>query len=304
MNIWGSVALMTAFDVSIIGAVVYSCYITVKHRNTLRQLGAHRGAIITLAGLTIFGLFYFIDLITMHLLPFIIGNKSAMEYMEALHLQYSWFTTLTGSGLIAVGMVMLTRRLLPNIATLFDQLHEKKDELDRATGTDFLTGLPNRRSFFNSLLELLSASRRNNDTFAILFVDLDNFKKVNDVHGHAVGDAILQECARRISGTVRDDDLIARMGGDEFIIALANIHYPDDAILIAEKIVDAVKQPYPYNGHQFSIGATVGISHYPHDSRDIDLLILHADRAMSDAKNCTDNVCIFQRDQQDSSAAS
>lgn len=284
MNVWNSVTLMTLFDVAIIGAVAYSCYISIKYRDTLIQLRVHWGTIIILTGLVILALFYFADLVTMHLFPFFVGSMRAMEYMNALHLHYAWFTNLLGVGLIAAGLVTMIRRLFPNITSLLDQLHEKKDELDRAAGTDFLTKLPNRRSFFNSLLELLSESRRNNDTFAILFVDLNNFKKVNDVHGHATGDFILQECARRISDSIRDYDLIARMGGDEFIVALANVQYPDDAIQIAEKIVATVCQPFLHNNHQFQLGATIGISHYPDDSRDIDLLISHADRAMYQAK--------------------
>jgi len=149
---------------------------------------------------------------------------------------------------------------------------------------DSLCDLPNRMLFYDRLRQSLSRSRRNDQKIAVMFMDLDNFKTVNDEYGHTVGDEILQQVSKRVVATLRESDTIARIGGDEFTLIITDIDDVDSVSSIAEKILATTKQAYSLHGHEFSISTSIGISLFPDNSEDINMLVKQADIAMYKAK--------------------
>ena len=176
-----------------------------------------------------------------------------------------------------------------HVAVLGDISRRKEAEakiIHQATH-DSLTGLPNRVLFFDRLSQAMARARRNPEehSIAVLFVDLDNFKPINDLHGHLTGDMLLKKVASRLSQSVREIDTVARFGGDEFALVLPNIELPDFAQTVAEKLIEQVKRPYIINGKQLSVSCSIGISLYPTDGETADQLISSADKAMYSAKS-------------------
>jgi diguanylate cyclase (GGDEF)-like protein/PAS domain S-box-containing protein len=149
---------------------------------------------------------------------------------------------------------------------------------------DFLTDLPNRVLLLDRLSLALVAAHRKHSMLAILFLDLDHFKNINDTMGHAVGDLLLQEVARRLIRCVRGVDTVSRQGGDEFLIILADIGGVDQAAHVASTVLHAVSQVYLINGYELHVSASIGVSIYPSDGDDIDTLVKNADIAMYHAK--------------------
>ncbi|MEF8719011.1 MAG: EAL domain-containing protein [Candidatus Accumulibacter necessarius] len=149
---------------------------------------------------------------------------------------------------------------------------------------DFLTGLPNRALLTERLSQAIGLARRRGKQVALLFVDLDYFKHINDSLGHAVGDQVLQSAARRLSACVRTTDTVCRQGGDEFVILLAEIEQPQDAALVAEKLLVALAEPQLIGQHEIHVTLSIGISVYPDDGIDGDTVMENADAAMYHAK--------------------
>ena len=149
---------------------------------------------------------------------------------------------------------------------------------------DALTQLPNRAYLMERLDGVLALARRKQHQAAVLFLDLDKFKNVNDSLGHHVGDSLLREVAGRIVATVRDSDVVARLGGDEFIIVLSDISSSDDAAAVAAKLIEAVSMEYQLDRHQVNVSPSIGISVFPTDGATTDELVRHADAAMYHAK--------------------
>lgn len=166
---------------------------------------------------------------------------------------------------------------------------------------DALTGLPNRSLFFDRLNQLLALARRNDYALALLFLDLDGFKQVNDTYGHGVGDELLRQVADRLARVMRKCDTIARMGGDEFIGLCGRIAEGDDAAVVAEKIIAELRHPYPVGERSCTIGASIGISIYPDDGEDSDTLLKKADLAMYRVKQGGQGGYLFFRDLGDES---
>ena len=160
---------------------------------------------------------------------------------------------------------------------------------------DPLTRLPNRAYLQQSLDGLLAQARRNHRSLAVLFVDLDNFKPVNDSLGHHAGDELLREVARRLLAAVRQADIVARIGGDEFVLVLADMAHLDDASRVAAKVIDAVNLPVPIESRKLSVSASIGISVFPGDGDNAIDLIRHADAAMYHAKDSGRNNFQFFR---------
>ncbi|MBK6294663.1 MAG: diguanylate cyclase [Rhodoferax sp.] len=150
---------------------------------------------------------------------------------------------------------------------------------------DNLTQLPNRLYLMERLESILALARRREATVATLFVDLDNFKLVNDTMGHHAGDSLLREVARRLKMAVREADVVARLGGDEFLIVLTDIASHDDAGVVAATVIEAVSVPVMIDAQAVSVSPSVGISVFPDDGQTADELIRHADAAMYRAKN-------------------
>jgi diguanylate cyclase (GGDEF)-like protein len=154
---------------------------------------------------------------------------------------------------------------------------------------DPLTGLANRRLLSDRLSMALIHARRNQSAMAVVYLDLDGFKQVNDTLGHGVGDALLQEVAARLLAAVREEDTVARVGGDEFIIALWHVTGTDYAVSVAQRAVEALSQPYDIEGATVRITASAGVGVYPEHGEDANALIESADRALFAAKHAGKN---------------
>lgn len=149
---------------------------------------------------------------------------------------------------------------------------------------DFLTGLPNRVLLTERLTQAIGLAHRYQKQVGLLFLDLDNFKHVNDSLGHGVGDQLLQSVAERLSICVRATDTVCRQGGDEFVILLAETEHPDDAAHVADKLLAAFAALHDIDGHALHVTLSIGISIYPDDGTDVDTLLQHADTAMYHVK--------------------
>lgn len=149
---------------------------------------------------------------------------------------------------------------------------------------DILTGLPNRALFNDRLAMALAQAYRNEEMVAVMFLDLDRFKNINDTLGHAEGDELLINVARRLKGLLRQVDTVGRMSGDEFTILLPDITHPEQAAMIAQRIIDAFRQPFVAKGQELYITTSIGISVYPADGGDVKTLLTSADVAMYRAK--------------------
>ena len=173
---------------------------------------------------------------------------------------------------------------------------EAEEQIRRLAYYDPLTGLPNRLLFTEQLHLAIHHAERNHQQVAIMFVDLDHFKRVNDTLGHGAGDELLRVVSGRLSASLRSHDAvgrldaelegssIARLGGDEFIVMLSGMHRPSDAASVARRLVDALAEPVVVGGTEIFIGSSVGIAMYPNDGNDIDTLLMNADTAMYRAK--------------------
>ncbi|MBI1890222.1 MAG: EAL domain-containing protein [Burkholderiales bacterium] len=149
---------------------------------------------------------------------------------------------------------------------------------------DALTHLPNRILLQDRLEQAITSTRRAGNCMAVMFLDLDHFKTINDTLGHHWGDELLKLASQRLKAHVREGDTVARQGGDEFIIVLPNLHMPDDAAAVAAKLIEAMSAPYELNGKELTVTISVGISVLPQDADDMDSLTKHADAAMYHAK--------------------
>lgn len=170
------------------------------------------------------------------------------------------------------------------VFTDISNIKETERKLEHLAFRDALTGLPNRQLFQDRLKHEIARTHRDESRIALIFLDLDKFKQVNDSLGHHIGDELLQSIAKRIQNNVRDDDTVARLGGDEFTIILTSISSTSTAADIAEKIIEVVKQPIILHGHEIFIGASIGISLYPGDATSEGSMIRNADAAMYHAK--------------------
>ncbi|HEY6645153.1 GGDEF domain-containing protein [Povalibacter sp.] len=157
-------------------------------------------------------------------------------------------------------------------------------DLARSTQRDTLTDTPNRALMLDRMESAIALAKRHGTRVAVLFIDLDGFKKINDTLGHAVGDATLQLVARRLESVVRNSDTVARHGGDEFLVLMSEISQATDAALITEKILAAFAAPAKVDGYEIDLIASIGIAVYPEDGKDASTLIDRADTAMYRAK--------------------
>ena len=182
-------------------------------------------------------------------------------------------------------------------ATLFSDITDRRQAEDRLSYLAFydeLTALPNRFLFSDHLSESLTAACREGRSVAVLFLDLDRFKEVNDTLGHSKGDMLLKVVAARLAQSVRESDTVARMSGDEFVLVLPNLSQPTEAAgSTAQRILSALSQPFSLDGHEVYITASIGISLGPKDGESVDVLMKNADIAMYRAKDYGRNTCCF-----------
>jgi diguanylate cyclase (GGDEF)-like protein/PAS domain S-box-containing protein len=161
---------------------------------------------------------------------------------------------------------------------------EAEERIRHMAHHDTLTQLPNRRMFHDRLQQVLARSKRDNTTVAVLCLDLDRFKHVNDLGGHAAGDELLRQVAKRLTDCVRTEDTVARLGGDEFAVIQVGVAHPDGPGIMAERLVKAISRPFDLGGQQTMIGTSVGISLHPGDGVESEDLIRAADTALYRAK--------------------
>jgi len=176
-------------------------------------------------------------------------------------------------------------------------LQEALDEVNYLASHDQLTDLPNRTLFHDRLQQAVAQAERGGSRAAILCLDLDHFKDVNDTLGHSAGDELLKQVTQRLRSLLRKSDTLARLGGDEFAIVQTSTDNPEDAAGLAQRIIEAVAQPFLLNGHDVSIGSSVGITIFPDDHRSADHLLRNADLALYRAKSDgRGTFCFFEED--------
>lgn len=214
----------------------------------------------------------------------------------------SWFELSVSRKAVAAGEV-------PRFILLARDITERKDaeqRIARLAYFDSLTGLPNRHSFLERVDQQIRDSAQNNKQLAVLFMDLDGFKHVNDTLGHTAGDLVLQAAADRLRAGLRPADLLARaagsgqevelarLGGDEFTALVLAIERPDDALAVAERMAQVVRSPFVLDGRSVTLTASIGMAVYPAHGQDAETLLKHADTALYHAKNSgRDNVKIY-----------
>ena len=193
------------------------------------------------------------------------------------------------------GTAVAERDEIGVVAVVNDVTQRVRDDarLNYLAFNDGLTGLANRTLFLDRLRQSLLASRRTGDNFALLVCDLDGFKSVNDTYGHDTGDRVLQAAAEILRSCCREGDTAARLGGDEFALILPRLSEPDDAALVANRLILALAEPMAVDGDSCSVGASVGIALYPQDGDTIDTLVHAADAAMYASKAAGGNCSMF-----------
>lgn len=167
---------------------------------------------------------------------------------------------------------------------VFNELEKARSLEHRLAYYDPLTALPNRRLFYDRLHQAITQAKRDRQSLAMLFMDLDGFKRINDSMGHSTGDLLLQEAARRLKSCIREGDTLARLGGDEFIVIVNAVSKLYDAVKVAKKIIKTMAKPFVLNGYEFVVTTSIGISLYPSDGQDSEALLKNADIAMYRAK--------------------
>jgi len=170
-----------------------------------------------------------------------------------------------------------------------------EEQLAHAARHDELTDLPNRTLLNDRLRAGIARAERYQRKLGVVYLDLDDFKPINDHYGHETGDCLLQAVAKRLRDTMRESDTISRVGGDEFIVSLEQIKSTDDALAAAQKLDRALKEPFSVLGKQISISASVGISVFPDHGSDPATLLRHADQAMYAAKSTHHNPKLFSQ---------
>jgi len=181
--------------------------------------------------------------------------------------------------------VIEVSRDVSDYLSLLDDLKKSHKNYEHLAQHDALTGLPNRMLFNDRLDHAIHSAHRNNLKLAVLFIDLDGFKNINDSFDHSFGDDVLKATAIRLKNVIREDDTIARMGGDEFTVILSTIDSPQGAARVARKILDALQQPFDFESQTVFLGASIGISVYPKHGTTTDDMVRNADSAMYRAKS-------------------
>lgn len=229
--------------------------------------------------------------------PFLVFNLSCLAWgaIELIHFAFSLSAISTGSTLAHAGVLAIAGvfvEVAAGMGMIISVLEDDREaallaasQVEHIAYHDPLTGLPNRSLFFDRLVVALAQSNRHQYKLAVLFLDLDRFKQINDSLGHSTGDNLLKIAADRLRRCVREEDTVARFGGDEFVVLIHIIARAEDAGKIARKILDALGAPFQLGDRELVVSTSVGITVYPSDGADAETLVKNADTAMYRAKN-------------------
>jgi diguanylate cyclase (GGDEF)-like protein len=225
------------------------------------------------------------------------GLYSLLVFGCVMHYERYW----GGMVELSVGLLLMLAVVIHYIAALMRRLNAAQDRLMARASIDPLTGLKNRRQFIEHMKRQMVATRRDGLYAACIFLDLDGFKSVNDQYGHATGDQLLIKVSRALGQCVRETDVIGRFGGDEFVIAADCLKVPDDALIVANRVLQKVAAIKTIDAHPVQISVSMGIAWYqstdPGEDPDADALIHRADNAMYAAKRGGRNrVCVMHPD--------
>ena len=193
---------------------------------------------------------------------------------------------------LSIAVVKNEQGVVTNYIALFTDITERRASFERIQQLahfDALTDLPNRTLLNQHIEQSMLTAKRNCNKMALLFLDLDGFKGVNDTLGHHTGDMLLREVSRRLKHCIRETDMVSRLGGDEFVVVMSAINQPDDAKHVAQKIIESIRQPFAIDGYTVNVGTSIGISVYPDDAEDSDTLKQCADAAMYGVKQSGKN---------------
>lgn len=190
------------------------------------------------------------------------------------------------------------KEYVKKLEDLNKELQEKEKEIARLAYYDNLTGVANRTLFYNIAEKFLHHAKREQNKLGLMFIDLDNFKTINDTYGHKIGDRVLKEAAQVLTKSIRANDMVARFGGDEFIILLSGLKGNSQYQCIVTRLVRALNQ-VQIDDAPVQISLSIGVSFFPHDGETIDELISKADWAMYRAKNLGGNMCVSYKDPQE-----
>lgn len=189
--------------------------------------------------------------------------------------------------------LMETRRMLSDTQDVLAIAHEVAEEAKQRTLHDSATGIPNRELFNDRLKQAIALAKRCHWVLAVMFIDLDRFKSINDTYGHAIGDKVLQVVAQRLHEQIRSEDIVCRYGGDEFLYLLVNPQSVENIQRIARKVVKRISQPMIINDLTLTIEPSIGIAMYPDDGSTDQELVANADAAMYRAKKTEDGYVFF-----------
>jgi diguanylate cyclase (GGDEF)-like protein len=210
----------------------------------------------------------------------------------ARHEEFTARVEVQGNGDIA-RLGMQFNKMLTELQQRERAKAEAEAKLRRQALTDELTGLPNRRLLNDRLTQALALARRIRSVVAVMYIDLDGFKVVNDSLGHNLGDLLLKQVAQRLSSHIRKADTLARMGGDEFTVLLTHLHTKEEAELIGKTLLEAICKPFILDDHKITVSASIGISAYPENGVDPAMLLENADSAMYSAKRSGKNRILY-----------
>ncbi|RTE67561.1 EAL domain-containing protein [Amphritea opalescens] len=251
---------------------------------------------------------YFLGKTMQEVLPPKIGQlfEDKLAELERTHVMQVFTYALTIKGELRyydarLNQMSIDHKLVCVVRDITDITRTEK-ELYHLAHHDALTGLPNRLLLNEYIDHAIKRAKRQNSLIAVIFFDLDNFKIINDSYGHIVGDLLLKETASRLLGCVREQDSVSRISGDEFILLLEDINYPDNLTQLIEKLLKTFQQEFVLADHTASVTASIGISLYPHDGQDSTELLRNADAAMYRAKNNGRNTYQFYEEDMTNSA--
>jgi len=197
------------------------------------------------------------------------------------------------AAVLAVVLIALYLSLYPLLRRVTRRLRKQVEEIEHQAMHDHLTGLPNRVLFRDRVEQALHGAKRSPGEVAVMFLDLDRFKEVNDTLGHESGDVLLREVGQRLTHSLRAGDTVARLGGDEFGVLASNLDDADDALVVARKLRQAVEWPFTLRGLTLEVEASIGIAIFPDHGTDVDTLLRHADVAMYQSKEAHSGVGIY-----------